>query len=174
MKKYDYVIGIDPDTSKSGMALVIVDKKVVGVSSYTFPELLKKVHDIVDNTEYTSFCIVIELDRKTTHNWHLGFGDSARVAKQKGFSQGRCYQIAADIADYFRATMPSDVDVVEWPPLCKCWSGSDQKITADEFGRLKGISHMGGRTNQEERDAALLALVRAGIPLELMAKPNKK
>jgi hypothetical protein len=52
-------------------------------------------------------------------------------------------------------------------PLTKCWHGKDRKITQAE---LEAITGTAGRTNQEMRDAALLAWVEAGLPIRVKPK----
>ena len=47
-------------------------------------------------------------------------------------------------------------------PLRKCWHGENGKITHDELAYFTGIR---GRTNQEGRDAALIAWVCAGFAI---------
>jgi hypothetical protein len=43
------------------------------------------------------------------------------------------------------------------------WHGRDGKITQEEIAAFTGID---GRHNQEERDAALLAWIYAGLPIK--------
>ena len=55
------------------------------------------------------------------------------------------------------------ISVIQVPPLRKIWKGKDRKITHEELTAIVGkIKH----TNQEGRDAALLAWVHAGLPLD--------
>jgi hypothetical protein len=49
-------------------------------------------------------------------------------------------------------------------PLRKCWHGEYGKITHEELAYFTGIT---GRTNQEGRDAALLAWIYAGFPVKV-------
>lgn len=49
------------------------------------------------------------------------------------------------------------------------WQGKDGKITAEELQHITGYDR---RTNQDARDAALLAWVYGGLPLK-MCKPKK-
>jgi hypothetical protein len=48
------------------------------------------------------------------------------------------------------------------------WRGKDRKITQEELAAIVGQELP--RTNQEGRDAALLAWVMAGLPLKLSTK----
>ena len=49
-------------------------------------------------------------------------------------------------------------------PLVKCWKGKDRKITHEELASFTGLT---GRTNQDGRDAALLAWVFSGLPIRV-------
>ena len=51
-------------------------------------------------------------------------------------------------------------------PLKKIWQGRDRKITAEELEQVTGKMI---RTNQEGRDAALLAWTHADLPVQLDA-----
>ena len=66
-----------------------------------------------------------------------------------------------------------DMPYEEKKPLTKCWAGKDGKISAEELEMLldgMGIQPLKTRTNQEKRDAALLALDRSGLPLRMGKK----
>ena len=54
------------------------------------------------------------------------------------------------------------IEVMAHAPLRKCWQGKDGKITHEELAYFTGIT---GRTNQDERDAGLLAWNYAGMPI---------
>ena len=58
-------------------------------------------------------------------------------------------------------------EVIEQAPLRKCWKGRDGKITQIELNYFTGIT---GRTNQEARDAALIAWNFAGFPIRIKTK----
>ena len=60
------------------------------------------------------------------------------------------------------------ISVVEKQPLVKIWSGKDGKITHDEMTSICGWGRT--RSNQEERDALLLAWDHAGLPMRIMRK----
>jgi hypothetical protein len=60
------------------------------------------------------------------------------------------------------------IDVTPVAPLKKVWRGKDRKITQEELAAIIGQELP--RTNQEGRDAALLAWVMAGLPLRLSTK----
>lgn len=54
-------------------------------------------------------------------------------------------------------------------PFRKCWQGAGGKITSMELKRLcemSGVSFTDSKTNQEKRDAALIALYCSNIPIK--------
>lgn len=167
--KADIIIGIDPDVNKSGVGVVSRERKDVEVLSLSFPQLLEylqagRQRSMADNS---SVVVVVEASWKISTNWHTGRGDSIRTAARKGKDAGRCHEVGRKIvecAQYY------GLEVVERLPLKKIWKGKDGKITDEE---IKAFMPIQGRTNQEERDAALLAWDYAGLPIRL-ARPLKR
>lgn len=159
-KKYNRVIGIDPDIYLSGVAEIELATQDVKLQSLRFPELIGYICDITDR--YEDVLIVVELDRETTHNWHFNYKASLSKVNKMGFDVGKCIQRGTDIADMLRYL---GCEVEEQKPLRKCWAGKDGKITDEEVRRLLGINITKTRTNQEERDALLIAITWTNIPL---------
>jgi hypothetical protein len=156
--KADIIIGIDPDVSKSGVG-VVSSKGEVEVFSFTFPELIEHLKLSAQLKDCT--VVVVEASWKISTNWHTGRGDSIRTAARKGKDAGRCHEVGRKIvecAQYY------GLEVVEKLPLKKIWKGKDGKITDEE---IKAFMPFQGRTNQEERDAALLAWDYAGLPIRI-------
>jgi len=56
------------------------------------------------------------------------------------------------------------LNVEEIKPLRKYWKGKDGKITPQELQSFTGFK---GRSNQDGRDAALIAWVYAGLPIRI-------
>jgi len=89
--------------------------------------------------------------------------DNRRTAAKKHYEVGRCHEIGILLTEFCRHNAMAYEEVF---PLEKCWKGTDRKITHEElmeqFEKL-GISvdeaHL-RRSNQEERDAALIAITR--------------
>lgn len=52
-------------------------------------------------------------------------------------------------------------------PLRKCWKGDGGKITHAELQNIVGVTCKLPRTNQDQRDACLLAWVHAGLPIRI-------
>ena len=161
--RHDYVIGIDPDTEKNGYAIVDVADKTIHAGTATLPDLLSLVtiRDGGAKAVGKSLKVVVEAGWLNHSNWHLDWRDNKQVAVRKGKDMGRNQQRGMDIVELLRW---KGVDVEEVAPLEKRWKGKDRKITHDELVRVVGkIEH----TNQEGRDAALLAWVHAGLPVKV-------
>lgn len=157
MKRYNTVIGIDPDADKSGVALLNVPERKLELSTLAFPALL----DYLRTCKYEcgSFVVVVEagwLEAKS--NFHPHHGRRAeKIAKDVGRNQETGRKIA-EMCRYW------GIDVVEHHPLRKMWKGPGRKITHAELAYFTGIT---GRTNQETRDAALIAWAYAGLPIRM-------
>lgn len=146
----DLIIGIDPDVEKSGLACIDVAEGSLYTEALPLPQLLDRVESIVGSGRMA--VVVIEASWASSHNWHGRVNDSRRIAGRKGYDVGRNHQTGIAIAEILRHR---GVEVVERPPLLKVWRGRDGKITHEEITRLCGWNRR--RSNQEERDALLLA-----------------
>lgn len=161
--KPDIIIGIDPDVDKSGVG-VVSRSGSVEVFSFSFPELIEFLRRSADLKERT--VIVVEASWKISTNWHTQRGESVRTAARKGKDAGRCHEVGRKIVECARYY---GLDVKEQLPLKKIWKGKDGKITHEE---ISAFIHMGARSNQETRDAALLAWNEAGFPIRIIT--NKR
>ena len=166
--KPDYIIGIDPDTDKSGVAQLRVAGHEMGTFSSSFPELLDYLQRMAQFQHRTGMrvLVVVEASWKISTNWHTKRGESVRVSASKGIDQGRCAEVGRKIVECARYY---GLEVKEQLPLKKIWKGKDGKITHDE---ISVFIRMGGRSNQETRDAALLAWNEAGFPIRIIT--NKR
>lgn len=158
INKPDIIIGIDPDVDKSGVG-VVSRSGSVEVFSFSFPELIEFLRLSADLKECT--VVVVEASWKISTNWHLKNGDNRRTSAAKGVDQGRCHEVGRKIVECARHY---GLEVIEQYPLRKIWKGKDGKITDEE---IKAFMPIIGRTNQEERDAALLAWNEAGFPIRI-------
>ena len=156
--KADIIIGIDPDVSKSGVGVVSRERKGVEVFSRSFPELLEYLKMAAT---HIGVVVVVEASWKISTNWHTGRGDSIRTAARKGKDAGRCHEVGRKIVECARYY---GLEVVERLPLKKIWKGKDGKIYDEE---IKAFIPIQGRTNQEERDAAMLAWDDDGLPIRI-------
>lgn len=159
--KFDNIIGIDPDKEKSGVAFLKPATRQLEVTNLTFPMLLdylqhaKKVRD--ESGE--SLVVVVEAGWMNAKScFHTAQGKSAeKIAKDVGANHETGRKIIEMCKHY-------GIEVVQHIPLVKCWKGKDRKITHEELASFTGLM---GRTNQDARDAALLAWVFANLPIRV-------
>lgn len=157
----DIIIGIDPDVEASGVATLCPKTKRVEATTMTLPALMDYLRR-VRNIPRWSVAVVVEASWTTAHNFHSLPSDSKAVAAKKGYHVGRNHQIGIDIADIARHF---SLDVRLQPPLRKIWKGKDRKITHEEICAITGYTAK--RSNQEERDAMLLAWTSANLPIRI-------
>ena len=170
MKKYDVVIGIDPDVDKSGVAYVEPESRILEAMSLTFADLLdylQELRDILTERGQT-FVVVVEAGWLNKAHWHVGRGGSAARSAAIGNHTGRNHEVGRKIVEMCRHY---GIEVVEQPPLRKMWKGRDGKIMHKELQHFTGIM---GKTNQETRDAALLAWEYAGLPIKIITNYKLK
>lgn len=166
--KPKFYIGIDPDNQESGVAKVNRLTKEIVVSKFSFP-LLVSYLGCIDFEERHLYQIVIEGGWLNKSNWHtLGKYISTQKAAAIGRSAGMNHQTGILIKEMCES-MKLQVQVVK--PLKKCWRGKDGKITQDEAEYFMGKLP---RMNQDERDAALLAWVHAGLTVKMKPDTEKK
>ncbi len=163
-KKQTYVIGIDPDVDKSGVALLDVNNMTLSTYDFTFPYLLEFLKE--QKEKHDDLKIYVEITDRNRTNWHISQHDTVRSAARKGFDVGRNQGLAKTIIE-----MAEYMCIAVYPiqPFRKCWQGSGGKITSMELKRLcemSGVIFKDNQTNQEKRDAALIALYCSNIPIK--------
>lgn len=171
-QKYNIIVGIDPDVDKSGVAVLDVKTRKMTLQTLDLPSLVRFAQQLRNKCreEKKTLVAIVEASWKNSaHNWHTKDGDNGAVLAKKGYHVGRNHQVGQDICAMLRAI---GVDVVEKTPLRKIWKGENGKITHKEFTKLTGITT--SRTNQEMRDAGLLAWMYSGCTLssKLSIKQN--
>jgi hypothetical protein len=151
--KASRIIAVDPDVTKSGVAVIDVREKTVSVDAMTFPELMDYLGDIQDKD---SVSIAVEagwLNFKS--NFHGYYGRRGeKIAKDVGANHETGRKIV-EMGEH----MGFSISLVK--PLTKRWSGANGKITHPELESvLKGlkIGLNKKRTNQDERDSILIAI----------------
>lgn len=164
--KHDYIIGIDPDALKSGVACLSLKTMRVDLFALPFPELTDYLKDV--NLVLPNSIIYVEAGWLSESNWHLGKYDSRQLAASKGNSVGRNQETGRKIIEMAKHY---GLEVLEVRPLKKCWRGPDDKITHDEIAYF--MPGFPARSNQETRDAALLAWNYAGFPIKIKPKQSK-
>ena len=168
MKK-DLIVGIDPDVDNSGVAILDTRTDDISLMSLSFTDLINLFDKfkIIQEKENVTIQIYIEYSAATKHNWHLAAGaEKKAVASAKGYHLGRNHQLEQCIYEYAKDYM--DLDIIRQAPFKKCWKGKDRKITHDEIVSFMPIKN--AKTNQEERDAALLAWLCANKPIVISNK----
>ena len=171
-RKPQIYIGIDPDVDKSGVG--VIDIKPTGeiethYTSLPLPRLIDNIAFIAESGEAQQrpVKIYIEAGWLNSGNWHLNPRDTKQVAAAKGRQAGRNHQLGLDICALLAARGFPAKEVM---PLTKCWKGKDRKITHAELDTIirwvNGTGMEKARSNQEERDALLLAWYHADLPIK--------
>ena len=156
-----YIIGIDPDADKSGIAVLdTATRTFVRIAALPFAELLNYAI-VLHNKSDKPLKVYVEAGWLNTGNWHLSRTDSRQKCAALGVSVGRNQETGRKLIEMLSYY---GVPVEPVRPLVKCWKGRDRKITHAE---LSAFADVGGRTNQEERDAALIAWEKAGLPIRI-------
>lgn len=161
--KHENVIAIDPDKEKSGVAFLKVKTRQLEVTNLSFPLLLEYLQHAKTKRDETgeSLIVVVEagwMNKKSC--FHAAQGKQAeKIAKDVGANHETGRKII-EMCEHL------GIEVLPHIPLLKCWKGKDRKITHEELASFTGIM---GRTNQDARDAALLAWTYAGLPIRMKA-----
>lgn len=178
---YSQIIAIDPDVDKNGVAIYRME--IDGFSEITtmsFPMLIEHLRlegsFIRPNREPTTL-VVVEAGYLIDTNWHTKRGGTNRHSARIGRDQGRNNEVARKIVEMARYYK---LPTIEARPLRKYGTGENRKAThADVCKRSKSFAKIKGtRSNQEERDAALIAIEYASrkgleIRLEIEAQTPK-
>jgi hypothetical protein len=162
MNKSDCIIAIDPDVDKSGVAELRTGNRLLGATSLTFPQLLEYLQFVkreIITAQGLTVTVVVEAGwLNAISNYHTKADRKGqRIARNVGSNQ----QVGKIIVEMCRHY---EIPVETIKPLKKMWKGKDGKITHEELAVFTGIT---GQTNQEERDAALIAWVYAGLPIKI-------
>lgn len=161
---YTHIVGIDPDSKASGVATLDLEKRELLLSTQPFYSLTDMLQDI-KVLKGRKTLVVIENAYSTSHNWHYSPNDTRGTIAKKGYSVGLCAQTYHLLKSYLQM---NGIDFIEQLPLTKIWRGGGGKITHEELvghcKRNRVTLHPSSekRSNQEERDAALLALHHIG------------
>ena len=158
-QRIEYYIGIDPDVSKNGFSVVSSSGCVVDVGCLPFAELIDYI--VLFAMSHSNVLVCIEGGWLHRTNWHTS-GASIAMAARIGNAAGRNHQTGILLNEVltYRGIRTKVVK-----PLRKYWRGTDRKITHQEIAKITRIERKA--TNQEERDALLLAWVCAGLPLRI-------
>lgn len=164
---------IDPDSDKSGWAVVTVSSREVKSRSFLFPDVVELLHTVrialrmakedeeLKRITHKPF-IIIEGGWLNESNWHVRDRNmtparAAAIGRSVGMNHQTGILIAQMCEQY---NLPYEVV----KPLPKHWKGKDGKITQGELEYFTGYTK---RTSQDERDAILLAWTHAGLPVRV-------
>lgn len=164
----DFIIAIDPDVDKSGFAVLDVRHRVFAeLRALSFPHLLDRLISLKILSGTVK--VIVEAGWLNESNWHLSKIENKYRAASKGNAVGRNHEVGRKIAEMAKHY---GLQVEEVKPLSKSfkigrksynlWKGKDGKITHEEFVQ---ITRYIGQTNQETRDAGLIAWQYADLPV---------
>lgn len=167
MSKYDVIIGIDPDIKKSGYAKIETKTGIVqSIGNWDLSKLFGVIASDLKLAQYSGQKILVVVEAAylaSHHNWHLGSGFITKhKAASIGYDTGRNHETGRAIIEFCKYI---GIDVKGQIPLRKCWSGPDGKITHEEIVKLTKLDKK--KTNQEVRDALLIAWVNSNLPMKL-------
>lgn len=154
------IIGIDPDTNKSGLATYNPESKELSLTNKTFFDLLDTIYMDRVNTEMVKVEAGYLNDKSNFH-----YSRNALTAQKIAKNVGECNQTGRLIYQFCER---HGIPAKEIPPLAKMWKGKNRKISYQEFQTLletNGITLTGKKlVNQEVMDAGLIAL--AGMKMD--------
>lgn len=168
--KPQIIIGIDPDVEASGLGIINTTSTAglfVDYATLALPELIDELEKTTQQAGQHPVRIFIEAGWLNKGNWHLNPHDNKKLAAAKGRQAGRNHQLGLDICALLDHRGIRHTEVL---PLIKCWKGKDRKITHEELDAIvrwvNGAGLPRKRSNQEERDALLLAWEKSGLPIK--------
>lgn len=166
----DIYIGIDPDTHLNGIGRLDMAGRKATATNLPFALTIDYVRDVIKaaHKEGQKVAVIVECSWQEAHNWHLKFSDSKAVAAKKGYAVGAMHETGKKLVEMLENY---GIEVSLQRPLVKCWAGADRKITHAEITDVCGWDKR--RSNQEERDAMLIAWYASGLPIKVRTKKNK-
>lgn len=143
MKMTKRIVGIDPDLTKSGVA-VVEEGQLSELMALAFPKLL----DFAREQENVVFVVEnVEHDKTTYHRKGTNTRQHARIAQNVGQVKGVA-RVLIECLESFGC------DVVKIKPL----TGPVKRRAKKEAAYFNQITGWSGRTNADMRDAGLIAL----------------
>ena len=135
--KVDYVIGIDPDVEKNGVAFLECATKRLEVTSLTFPDLLDFLRSTQRQAEVLqkNLRVIIEAGWLNKAHWHLTSKDSKQSAAAKGNAAGRNHEVGrkiAEICEHWQLPYELIKPLALKTGGVNLWKGKEGKITHEE------------------------------------------
>lgn len=140
---YDIIIGIDPDVDKSGWACYDVKREIMMLTTYKLVDIIIFLHESFLLRKWGKIYVVIEAGWLNKSNWHYNENTSKAAAAQIGARTGANWEIGKQIE---KACIHYGIEY-------KLVKPTRSKVKAEAFNKLFDYK---GRTNQEQRDAAML------------------
>lgn len=139
MKQHKILIGIDPDVDKSGVAWMSGDQIILNNLSFF------EIYDMLSfyREKEIKPTVYVECGFLNKSNWHAQSGRSASVNAKIGQRTGENFQVAKLLVQMCKHLAIPHVEV----------RPTASKVDAGKFKTITGIKT---RTNQEQRDAAML------------------
>lgn len=138
------IVGIDPDLTKSGVA-VVTGGKITELLALPFPELLEFA---MQRSECAVFVVEdVEHDKTTYHRAKTNARQHARIAQNVGQVKGVA-RVLIECLESFGC------EVVKIKPL----TGPVKRRAKTDAAYFNKITGWQGRTNADKRDAGLIAL----------------
>lgn len=157
------IIAIDPDIEKSGYCVLNAEaREVMESGSLPFFAICCTVqkHKLIADGIGLQLEVYVEagwLNEKS--NFHPSQG---RRAEKIAHDVGMNHAVGKLFLEYFS---DNGISAHEFRPLKKIWRGPDRKITHSELESIMGQKLH--RSNQDERDAILIAWVAANLPIKI-------
>lgn len=167
--QYNTVVAIDPDVERNGVACLDVSTRNLKLQSLRFPETIEYLHSLKSKE---SVVVIIEAGWLNKSHWHSSCRDSKANAAAKGNAVGRNHEVGrklGEMCEYWKIPYRLKKPLALRVQGRNIWQGKDGKITAEEFKNVTGYKD---RSNQEERDAGLLAWVTAKLPIKIKKEGN--
>lgn len=147
------IIGIDPDVTKSGVAILRPGKSIE-LTTLSFFEL----RDFLTSEKGNIYIVKVEAGHKVAiANFHGS--KNSRTAAAIGRNVGANNEVGKKIVEMCEHY---GLPVKEVKPFKKIWKGVDGKISHAELQlqiKIRNLPMLKKRSNQEERDAALICLI---------------
>ena len=169
------IIGIDPDVTQSGYCEIMLNGTDIQLQhgAYSFPEIVIEIFKrIAEHKKLSQYHCDIEIYVEAgwlnrPHNFHTSSYAKKAISDTVANGVGRNEETGRKIIEMAKYY---GLNVFEAPPLKKIW-GADhrQKISAKELKILTG-GLVSTQTNQDTRDAILLAWDKAGLPMRIYKK----
>ncbi|GGY87764.1 hypothetical protein [Shewanella fodinae] len=145
----NYVIGIDPDASKPGFALVH-GKKIIEMRSMPQPELIEYIVGLAAAHEIIVKIEDVEASKPTYVRPGAGSAEMLKIAQNVGQVKQSCRDVVAQLKS--KGITPVMVKPLRGPVK------KQAKENHAYFCKLTGWNGGPKSTNQDKRDAAMIAL----------------